>query len=217
MRTRTASPLRHLLPALAAATALVVLAACGSDDGTSSSGGAAAADVCTNAGGTIETRQAYWGTNLDQSSWVQLAGSIDLCRFEADDQSRIYIDATSLAADRPSLAAAAYLAKLPLPSTDGGANPAAVDCATTVGGTSTWGSGSNGGGWVNLDDSTFTVLDLCVFADGSAIDQWGIAYYSGGVVRGADLAPMFQFDASSASGLFDAGPTTPTTPTAAGS
>jgi putative hemolysin len=209
MLTDTATPIRRCITALLAVGALLALAGCGGDDGSSTPGGdEAATTFCTDKGGTPETRQPYWGTNLDQSSWVQLAGSIDLCRFEADDESRIYIDAASLAAEQPSLAAAAYLAKLPIPDTSGGANPAAADCTTTVGGTSTWGSGVNGGGWVNLDDPTFTVLDLCVFPDGSAIDEWGIAYYSGGVVRGADLAPMFRFDASNAAGIFGAPPTT---------
>ena len=128
---------------------------------------------------------------------------MQLCRFESNDAdaSRLYIDIESLAADAPSLAAAAYLAKLPLPSTTGGANPAAVNCVDTVGGASSFGTSANGGGWVNLDDPVFTVVDLCVFADGSAIDQWAIAY-SGGITRGADLAPIFRFDTATSAAFF---------------
>ena len=35
---------------------------------------------------------------------------------------------------------------------------------------------------------------MCVFPDGSAIDEWGIAYYASGVIRGVDLAPLFRSD-----------------------
>ena len=34
---------------------------------------------------------------------------------------------------------------------------------------------------------------MCVFPDGSMIDEWGITYYAGGVVRGADLALLFDY------------------------
>jgi len=34
---------------------------------------------------------------------------------------------------------------------------------------------------------------MCVFADGSAIDAFGIFYYANGAVRGADLAPLFRY------------------------
>jgi hypothetical protein len=155
-----------------------------------------AAAYCTDNGGTVETRYPYWGTNLDQSQWVQLAGSIDLCMFAdpADSKVRIYVDTTTLAARRPSMAAATYLAKVPLTNVPPGVNPAAIDCDQLVHGTSSWGTSMSGGGWVNLDDPEFTVVELCMFADRSAIDEWGITYYAGGIVRGADLAPMFRFD-----------------------
>jgi hypothetical protein len=115
---------------------------------------------------------------------------------------RIYVDTTTLAAQRPTLAAAAYLAKVPVTGIAPGVNPAAADYDQLVQGTSTWGTSLSGGGWVNLDDPDFTVVNLCVFPDRSAIDEWGITYYSGGVVRGADLAPLFRFDADSVPKLF---------------
>ncbi len=34
---------------------------------------------------------------------------------------------------------------------------------------------------------------MCVFPDGSMIDEWGLAYHSDGTVRGADLATMFVY------------------------
>jgi hypothetical protein len=36
-------------------------------------------------------------------------------------------------------------------------------------------------------------MDMCVFADGSAIDAFGIFYYANDTVRGADLAPLFRY------------------------
>jgi hypothetical protein len=39
----------------------------------------------------------------------------------------------------------------------------------------------------------FIVMSLCLFADGSAIDEWGITYYSDGTVRGADLAAIMRY------------------------
>jgi hypothetical protein len=163
-----------------------------------------AADYCTDNGGTLETRHPYWGTNLDQSQWIELAGSIDLCMFADPNDSnvRIYVDTTTLAATRPSLAASAYLAKIPLDNVPPGVNPAAVDCNDIVHGTSTWGTSISGGGWVNFDDPVFTVVNLCMFPDQSAIDEWGITYYAGGVVRGTDLAPLFRFDTQTVPQLF---------------
>jgi hypothetical protein len=67
-------------------------------------------------------------------------------------------------------------------------------CAQTLQGTGSWGTSVSGGGWVNKDDSSFEVIDMCLFSDLSAIDQWGIAYYSGDIVRGTDLAKLFRFD-----------------------
>jgi hypothetical protein len=36
-------------------------------------------------------------------------------------------------------------------------------------------------------------MNMCFFADGSAIDEFGILYYADGTVRGADLAPLFRY------------------------
>ena len=41
---------------------------------------------------------------------------------------------------------------------------------------------------MNPDDQ---VLVLCMFADGSAIDQWSITHDGNDTIRGADLAPLF--------------------------
>ncbi len=212
-----------------ATAALAVVGGCGGSSGTATTTsehrgtastpattpGVDALTYCTDHGGTTEARQAYFGTNNDQDQWVALGQPRTFCRFVAEDDSRIYVDVDTLASPTPSLAAAAYLAKLPLPpSPNVGANPAAVDCNDNLLGTSNYGTTVNGGGWVNVDDPTFTVVNMCVFADGSAIDEWGITYYSGGVVRGADLAPLFRFDTSAVAAMFPPAATPPSRTTA---
>ncbi len=151
---------------------------------------------CTAKGGQLQTRAAYWGTNGDQSSWVALAGSTTMCRFQADDEakSRIYVDLTTLSSQKPTLAALAYLSKVPMPPSTGGANPATGYCSKELDGSSTFGGvGASGGGWVAKDDADDVVVALCVFPDLSFIDEWGLAYHSDGTIRGTDLATAMAY------------------------
>jgi putative hemolysin len=166
----------------------------------------AAQDYCVSVGGQVQERQATWNTNSDPEQWVDLGRTLEVCRFEADDEagSRIYVDLLTLWSEAPSLAAAAYLAKVPMSDESPPGNPATYYCAD-LGGSAQWGTGAAGGGWVNLEDPDDPVLALCVFPDGSAIDEWGIAYYSGGAVRGADLAPLFRADTSAFPPIFAGG------------
>lgn len=146
---------------------------------------------CEAKGGVVQKRHAYYGTNNDESQWVYLGRDMDVCRFESsEDQSRIYVDVRTLATTTPTLASSAYLAKVQNDLSTAQGNPATQNC-TDLGGTSVFGAGANGGGWVNVDDPIDIVVAMCTFADGSAIDEWGITYYSQGTVRGADLAPLF--------------------------
>jgi hypothetical protein len=39
---------------------------------------------------------------------------------------------------------------------------------------------------------------MCVFPDLSSIDSWGLTYHAGGVVRGADLGPLFRYQPAAA-------------------
>lgn len=159
----------------------------------------AAAAYCVEKGGTVQSRQPTYGTNNDESQWVAFGEPVDVCRFQTlgdADDSRIYIDLDSLYSPNPTLAALAYLAKTPIPQ-DAQGNPATALCIA-LGGAISYGSGANGGGLVNTDDPIDVVFAPCVFADGSFIEEWGIAYYADGTVRGADLAPLFRFDAASA-------------------
>ena len=157
----------------------------------------AAQDYCVSVGGQVQERQATWNTNSDPSQWVDLGRTMEVCRFKADDEagSRIYVDLLTLWSESPSLAAAAYLAKVPMSDEPPAGNPASFYCAD-LGGSSQWGSGAAGGGWVNLDDPDDQVVAMCVFPDGSTIDEWGLAYHSDDVIRGADLAPLFRADPS---------------------
>jgi putative hemolysin len=154
---------------------------------------AAAREHCTASGGEVQMRRATWNTNADPAQWVDLGRSIELCRFQADDEaeSRIYVDLMTLWAEQPSLAAGAYLAKVPMDADPAQGNPATTYCHS-LGGSAQFGSGAQGGGWVALEDPIDQVVVMCVFADGSMIDEWGIAYISGGEVRGADLSTLLR-------------------------
>ena len=154
----------------------------------------AARDYCASVGGMVVERQTTWNTNAsDQSDWVDMGRSMEVCRFQAEDESRISVDIWTLYKETPSLAAAAYLSQTPMPDELPPGNPATYHCAD-LGGSSQWGTGAQGGGWVWLEAPIDIVLAMCVFPDGSAIDEWGIAYYADGTVRGADLAPLFRWD-----------------------
>jgi len=150
---------------------------------------AAARAHCTEHGGTVQARTPWWGTNGPEAEWVAFGGEVELCRFQTlhdEADSRIYVELGTLYADEPTLAAVAYRAKVPLPPATGGGNPATAYCAH-LGGSSSFGNGAAGGGWVERSDPDDVVVALCVFPDGSAIDEWGLAYHADGVVRGIDL------------------------------
>ncbi len=154
----------------------------------------AAAAYCVDQGGQVQTRTADLGTNGEQG-WLALGGTTDMCRFQANDDggSRIYVDLNTLYSAQPTLAGLAYLAKEPMAPSAGGANPATGYCSD-LGGSSAFGSGgASGGGWVSTDDPVDVVVALCVFADLSFIDEWGLAYHSNGDIRGADLATVMKY------------------------
>ena len=168
---------------------------------TSSSGSASTAELqqyCEQSGGQLQTRAPYWNTNADQSQWLALAGSATMCRFQADDQarSRIYVDLNTLGSPTPTLAGLAYLSMVPMPSSNSGANPATLYCSDELQASSSFGGGASGGGWVAQSDPDDVVVSLCVFPDGSYIDEWGLAYHSAGDVRGKDLTTVMRYQPS---------------------
>lgn len=165
---------------------------------SSGSGDTTAAEkYCTDQGGMLVPRVATWNTNADQSQWLQLAGRETFCEFESTadgNTTRISVDLSTLSAGQPTLAALAYLSKVPPTLPGDSSNPAAYNCTNGLDGTSQFGNGpAAGGGWVDTSQSTFVVMSMCMFADGSAIDEWGITYYANGTVRGADLATKMRY------------------------
>lgn len=207
----TTRPRIALAAALLAAGAALALAACTApapsptDSGsptptavpTDSHASGPGAAACVEAGGVVETRQPTWGTNSDPSQWVELGDPIDVCRFQTlgdDADSRLYADLVTISSSKPTLAALAYLSKTQLEGSLEG-NPASQLCVQ-LGGAISYGPSPAGGGLVNSDDPNDEVFAPCYFADGSFIDEWGIAYYAGDVVRGIDLTSVFAFDQS---------------------
>lgn len=124
------------------------------------------------------------------ATYTSAAGSsarIELCRFTAADGSRIVVGVDTLAAERPTAAAIAYVHRPAVPGFDGRTNPAVMYCThlggTTAGGaTAAWSAGVGTG----------EPVDLCGFPDGSVIDQWGLLYHARGTIHGADLTNRFR-------------------------
>ena len=176
--------------------ALLLFTACSSNVGQQSEISAtltnsAAADYCSENGGVVETRYPFYGTN--EANPLQLSGSLQICKFTADDGSSILVSVDTLYTDQPTLAALAYRAKEPLDTGNApaSANPSSLYC-TQLGGTDSFGGvNTAGGGWA-LEGAS-DVISLCVFPDLSVIDSWGITYYSDGTVRGADLNDLFRY------------------------
>jgi putative hemolysin len=170
-------------------------------------GGSAAADYCVSQGGRVITRRPVYGTNLPESDQIPLRTTVQFCNFEARQvenpdtgfRSQIEIDVDSLYADAPTLALLAYLQAAPpdLTGVKVGVNPSTIHCGQ-LGGSTIFGRGDDpsGGGWVKATGDTtnaFDVMALCLFADGSAIDTWGITYHSDGTVRGVPLEEVARY------------------------
>jgi hypothetical protein len=191
---------------IAIVAAVVVAVACSpaaspgassSATGSASGGDPAARKYCTDKGGMLVDRHAVWNTNADKAAQLPLAGRMTFCEFESgtgDTTTRIAVDLTTLSSEQPTLAAVAYLSKIgPVVPPNPGQNPGAYDCNTGLGGAGAFGNTAAGGGWVDESQPVFKVMNMCFFADGSAIDEFGIFYYTNGTVRGADLAPLFRY------------------------
>jgi hypothetical protein len=159
---------------------------------------AAAEAWCLDNGGMLVDRVATWNTNQDQPARLELAGQLRLCEFEeaaAEAPTRISVDLRTLYSEEPTIAGVAYLSKVrPVVPDTPGANPASYNCSEGLGGTALFGNTATVGGWVAEEEEVFDVMNLCVFADMSAIDEFGILYYATGVVRGADLAEKMRYD-----------------------
>ena len=164
----------------------------GADEGSD----AEARQYCTEQGGELVDRIATWNTNADPPQWLELAGRMTFCEFESGEghqTTRIAVDLTTLYSEAPTLAAVAYLSKIGPVVPEERTNPGLYNCNAGLGGAGAFGNTATGGGWVNTDEPIFSVMEMCVFADGSAIDAFGIFYYADDTVRGADLAPILRY------------------------
>lgn len=149
----------------------------------------AAVAHCTASGG-VPARMMPWGnTNASPSLWQAYGGPTGVCTFTADNGSRITVFNQTLASPLPTMAALAYYAKVPADG-KGSGNPAWLYC-TQLGGTQQIGTLGTGSGWAAQAGDP--VSSLCVFADRSAIDDWGLLYHSEDIIRGADLDGLLRF------------------------
>lgn len=158
----------------------------------------AAAEWCASHDGTVVDR--YPASNASSSAPEALGMAVRFCEFTGGEgaepaNSRISIRLTTLASDKPSMAAAAYLTKPALPESGSSANPASMYCAD-LGGAELGGTLAPDGGWVNREDAT-DVVQMCVFPDLSIIDSWGLTYHTEGTIRGANLEPFFRWTPAS--------------------
>lgn len=151
-----------------------------------------AADYCVKKGGEVDIRSPYFNTNDNEQNWLRLSGDRAFCKFTLKkDGSRIHVLLSTLYTERPSLAALAYYAQVPLGSCNG--NPASCYCSQLGGSDSFGGVNLNGGGWVMKSDPIDTVLEACIFPDMSSIDSWGLAYHSADIIRGKDLSKVLRY------------------------
>lgn len=145
---------------------------------------------CTAQGGDPAVYRPFYDAGRQLTP---LGGRRELCEFSAKDQSHIAAATDTLTADLPTLAALAYVRKPPLPEHPQG-NPSAAYCAA-IGGTTQFGNHkSDVGGWLKDGDPADRdhLRNMCLFADGSTIDAWGLTYHTNGVIRGADLTAKFR-------------------------
>ena len=184
--------------------ALLAVAACGAPAASRTptsepgeAGTAAAEAYCTEQGGQLVERIPNWNTNADPAQWLELAEPMTFCEFETvegDSPTRISVDLVTLSSEKPTLAGIAYLSKVrPSQTENPGENPARHHCIVDLGGSATWGGGIGAGGWTDQSQPVFIVMDMCVFPDMSAIDEFGIWYYANDIVRGADLSTKFRY------------------------
>jgi len=145
---------------------------------------------CVANGGVVENRSPYYNTNDDKKNWLRLTGSRRFCQFTKGDGSRIHVLLSTLYSEKPSLAALAYYAKVPLQSCNG--NPASCYCSQLGGSDLFGGINLNGGGWV-LKGAIDETLEACIFPDMSSIDSWGLAYHQANIIRGKNLKKVLRF------------------------
>jgi putative hemolysin len=165
-----------------------------------------AEEYCTQQGGAVVGLKPY--LNAGSDSQMELGGSLQVCQFtqqDGDNITQTVVDLTTLHSEKPTLAALAYIAAVPSSNSGAaGSNPASSYCPDDLGGTEQFGT-TGSGAWVGeLDpgmeagdaEPLSDVINLCVFADRSAIDDFGLFYHAGGEVRGVDLTTVMRYQAN---------------------
>jgi putative hemolysin len=144
---------------------------------------------CTQHGGRIVAYSAWYDINAPQPT--PLGPPQTMCRFtRSSDSTMILVAADTLASQQPTMAELAYTYKPDASKrTTQDLNPATWYCEL-IGGTEQFGdSPADVGGWAPSSEAHPTeFIGMCVFADRSMIDEWGLDYHTHGIVRGADLA-----------------------------
>lgn len=166
-----------------------------------------AEQYCQEQGGTPLEVQPYLFPESDNQ--VQLHGSMKVCQFisvQDDNPTQLIVDLGTLYSEKPTLAGLAYLAQVPSSNSGpAGSNPAASYCPNDLGGTEQFGTSATGA-WVGDFDPGMEAgysqplgdtVDLCVFADRSAISDFGIFYASVGTYRGVNLAEVMRYQPGS--------------------
>jgi hypothetical protein len=156
-----------------------------------------AGDYCLLTQGILIERYPFVGTDIGEP--LQLQGSRWFCEYTGSAEaeppsSRISVSLSTLYSESPTLASLAYLTRPPIPA-DVQAPDLATGYCSYLGGSSEFGGEANsGGGWASdPSNPEATVIGICLFPDGSAIDDWGLAYNAQGIIRGADLTPLFRY------------------------
>ena len=141
-----------------------------------------AATYCTDTGGKVENYRFYdfSDTEFGKPAWV--------CNYPdasgTDPTGHAIIDLFTLYAEKPTRAALAYYSKL---AWDGKltATPA-KDYCLQLGGLPTF-----SGSWRLKPNSG--EVGMCMFEDGSYMEEWTLAYNQAGKPRGVDLRTVMRF------------------------
>ncbi|MFV2061952.1 MAG: hypothetical protein ACC726_00380 [Chloroflexota bacterium] len=177
-----------------ALTLVVAPAAIGSSD---------AKEYCSKQGGEVVELKPY--LNAGSSDQLELAGSLNVCQFisqDGDNPTQLLVDLNTLYSEKPTLAGLAYLSNVPSSNAGAaGSNPASSYCPVDLGGTEAFGTAGTGAWQGALDpgmeagdtEPLSDTVNLCVFADRSAIDDFGVFYASDGTIRGIDLASVMRY------------------------
>lgn len=161
-----------------------------------------AQEYCSKQGGQVVELKPTLNPDGDR---VHLGGSLNVCQFisqDGDNVEQLIVDLATLHSEKPTLAGLAYLSKVPSSNSGvAGSNPASSYCPDDLRGTEAFGTAA-AGAWVGALDPGMEAGDteplsdtvtLCVFADRSAIDDFGLFYASDGTVRGIDLASVMRY------------------------